>query len=469
MKLSRSLFGAVALLMLSSSAWAGGLFLPARGARALGRGGAFTAGVDDGSAIYYNPAGLVDAGEFHFLLDGALDFQQASYTRVDSGGNPQPKVNGSMNVLPLPTLTLGGLVPNTDKRLALAGGIWVPYLGVNSWPEKGPQRYSNISINGSLIAVAELAAAYKIADWFWVGAGIENMFIHFHSRVMLSACSQLNCAPEDPGFDSLTQVDTDSWFTPSGVVGAIFALPKFRGGVNVQLPFWVRSSGTVQSRLPTDPFFANSELHAFNNKDNPNCAVRTDACKVDVNFDLPLQLRLGGEWRPIEPLRLELDLQYESWSMQQNFTVKPKGVYLSGVPGIGNYYLGTMYVVRGLQDTFAVNLGAELEAVKNILTLRLGYAFETSATPDNTASVLTPDALRNILSLGGSLTIHANRRMAIRGDLAYAHVFFADRNVTNSKSLQLNPIQPALAVAVGDGKYNIAADVITLGLSVRYK
>jgi long-chain fatty acid transport protein len=456
----------VVVLLMSSSALAGGLFLPARGARALGRGGAFTAGVDDGSAIYYNPAGLIDAGRFHLLVDGALDFQQASYTRVDSGGNPQPKVNGQMNLLPIPTLEAGGML---NDRWALAGGIWVPYLGVDSWPEKGPQRYSNISINGSLLVVAELAAAYKVADWFWLGAGFENMFIHFNSKVMLSSCSQLNCAPEDPGFDSLTKVETNSWFTPSGVVGAIFALPKFRGGINVQLPFWVRSSGTVQSRLPTDPFFTNSELHAkAQTGPDPNCAVVTDACKVSVDFDLPLQLRLGGEWRPIAPLRLELDGQYEAWSMQQNFTVKPRGVYLSGVPGIGNYYLGTMYVVRGLQDSFALNFGAELEVVKDLMALRIGYIFETSATPDSTASVLTPDALRNIITLGGSLNLHVRRHWALRGDLAYAHVFFADRTVTDSRSLQLNPIQPALAVAVGNGKYTIAADVVSLGLSLRY-
>jgi len=285
---------------------------------------------------------------------------------------------------------------------------------------------------------------------------------------MLSACSQLNCAPEDPGFDSLTQVSTDSYFTPSGVIGAIFALPKFRGGINLQLPFWVRSSGWVNSRLPTDPFFANSELHEFNGKDNPECKNPDHPCKVTVDFNLPLQLRVGGEWRPWAPLKLELDLQYENWSTQKEFTVKPRGVYLSGVPGIGNYYLGTIPLARGLQDTFALMIGMELEAVKELMWLRLGYVLETSATPDATASVLTPDALRNIITLSGSLMLHPGRRWSLRGDLAYAHVFFADRNVTDSRSFQLNPIQPALAVPVGNGKYEIAADVLSLGLSLRY-
>src|SRR4051794_31851712 len=254
------------------------MFLPARGTRALGRGGAFVAGVDDGSALYYNPAGYADMDDVSVLLDGALVFQQVDYTRVDSGGNPQPKVSPNMNLLPLPTLSISGKPDIPRRWLTLAGGVWVPYLGLNTWPEDGPQRYSNITLNGSIIAVAELAAAFRIRDWFWLGVGIQNMFLHFHSRVMLSACSQLNCAPEDPHFDSLTQVDTDSYFTPSGNIGAVFNLDRCRIGVDLQLPFWIRSSGEVHSRLPTDPFFANAELHG---KD------------VDVNFVLPVMVRAG--------------------------------------------------------------------------------------------------------------------------------------------------------------------------------
>jgi long-chain fatty acid transport protein len=452
-----SRFVVAVTLLFSSTALAGNLFLPVRGARALGRGGAFTAGVDDGSALYYNPAGFVDVDDVAVLADGALVFQRAGYDRVDSGGNPQPHVDASMNLLPIPTLAISGKPKGVrDRRLTLAGGIWVPYLGINSWPENGPQRYSSITLNGSLIAVAEFAAAWRVNDWLWLGAGLQNMFLHFHSRVMLSACSQLNCAPEDPHFDSLTQVDTDSWFTPSGVIGAIVALPEWRIGLNLQLPFWVRSSGTVHSRLPTDPFFANSAL-------NYSKANNSAEDSVSLDFNLPVQLRAGVEYRPIKKIRLELDLDYEAWSMQQNFTVKPKGVYISGVPGIGNYYLGTMYVIRGLQDTFAVHLGLEAEAVRHQLWVRTGWALETSATPDETASVLTPDALRNLATVGIGFMV-----WKARVDVSYAHVFYQDRNVTNSRSLQLNPIQPALAVPVGNGRYTIATDVVSLGLDARF-
>jgi long-chain fatty acid transport protein len=439
-------------LLVSSSAWAGGMFLPFRGTRSAGRAGAFTAGVDDASALYQNPAGMADIDDWSFLIDGALILQRAGYDRVDSGGNPQPHVDGQMNILPLPTIALTWKPRKIKGRWVTFGlGVWVPYLGVDSWPENGPQRYSNISINGSLLGVVELAASFRIRDWFWLGVGLQNMILHFHSRLMLSACSELNCAPENPGFDALTQVDTDSAFTPSGVIGAIFAFRKVRIGVNLQLPFFVRSSGTVSTRLPTDPFFANSEVHGNS---------------ISVDFNLPLTLRSGVEYRISPRLRVELDFDYEAWSMQDKFLITPHNVYISGVPGIGNYYLNPLTLVRGLNDTFAVHLGAEADVVKKRvggIILRAGWALETSATPDETASVLTPDALRNVLSIGGGLVLGP-----VRLDWGYAHVFFSDRTVTNSRSLQLNPIQPALAVAVGNGRYTIAADVLTAGLEARF-
>src|SRR3954470_13742172 len=104
--LARFIVGALVALTGSSSAFAGGMFYPFRGGRATGRAGAFTAGVDDASAIYQNPAGLADISGWSFLIDGALVLQRVGYDRVDSGGNPQPHAEGSMNVLPLPTLAL---------------------------------------------------------------------------------------------------------------------------------------------------------------------------------------------------------------------------------------------------------------------------------------------------------------------------------------------------------------------------
>lgn len=429
------------------AAHAGGMFLPARGARALGTAGSMTASVDDGSALYYNPAGLSAIDGISALVDFGLVLQRVGFDRVDSGGNPQPHASGDMNVLPIPTFALTWR-PRSQPKLTVAGGVWTPYLGVNSWDPDGPQRYSNVSLNGSLLAVAELAAAYQINDRLSVGLGLQNMFVSFRSRVTLSACSELNCAPEDPGFDALTELRTSSAFTPSAIAGATLQLGPVRTGLAVQLPFFVRTDGTARSRLPTDPQYTNSQQVG-------------DA--VSLDFDLPLEVRLGAQLRPMPRLAVELGVDYEAWSMQDEIAIRAHGVRIDGVPGVGSYMLGKMAIERDLQDTFAIHAGGEWTAIPDQLIVRAGYLFETSATPDRTASVLAPDGVHNLVSAGVGVPFRN-----LRFDLGYGHLFTSERTVRDSQALQVNPIQPALSVAVGNGRYSVATDIISAGVNGQF-
>ncbi len=435
-----------AAIFVAGRAQAGGQFIPGRGARALGRAGSFVAGADDGGAMVYNPAGLAEIPRLSLLLDVGLVLQRVSYARVDSGGNPQPSVDGSIDLNPIPTVVLTWK-PQRAQFMTLAFGIWDPYLASNSYPESGPQRYSLISQKGTAGLIAEVAAAFKVHERLYLGAGFQVFWLHFKNLSMLSACSQLSCAPEDPAFDSLTQITTNG-VAPSGNLGATVVWKKLRLGLSVQLPFWFRSTGDVQSRLPTDPMFANAKV------------VGTD---TSVAFNFPVIVRLGGELRPHPRVRVELGLDYEAWSMQDRFTITPKGVFIDGVPGLGRYYLGPQHIARDLRDTVAVHLGGEFEVLPSRLTLRGGYLFETSATPDETLSVLAPDGIRNLVTLGFGVRVGP-----VRIDLGYGHLFTTERTVTNSRAAQIDPIAPSMVVAVGNGRYQVATDILSVGLDARF-
>jgi long-chain fatty acid transport protein len=116
-----------------------------------------------------------------------------------------------------------------------------------------------------------------------------------------------------------------------------------------------------------------------------------------------------------------------------------------------------------MNDSFSAHLGGEFDAIEKRLTVRAGYLFESSAVPDKTLTVLTPDGTKHLVAVGASL-----RLGSVRLDAAYAHVFQGDRTVTNSQSLQLNPIQPSLAVPVGNGKYAVSTDILALGIEGRF-
>jgi long-chain fatty acid transport protein len=276
------------------------------------------------------------------------------------------------------------------------------------------------------------------------------MFVSLTNQIVLSGCTELNCEPENPRFDALTQAKVTAPFVPSGNAGLLYVSKYVRVGASVQLPYWIHASGTVKTKLPSDPQF-------------DGAVVVGDA--LDVNLTLPLVVRAGIEVRPTKRVRVELGGDYERWSMQDKLEFNPRGVYLDHVAGIGRYDLRPMALNRSMQDSFAVHVGGEVDVIAKRLTLRAGYLFESSAVPDKTLSVLTPDGDKHLLTLG--LGVHLGR---VRLDAAYGHFFQGDRVVSNSESWQLNPIQPSInpPVAVGNGKYVVANDVLSLGLEVRY-
>jgi long-chain fatty acid transport protein len=211
----------------------------------------------------------------------------------------------------------------------------------------------------------------------------------------------------------------------------------------------VRASGTVRTRLPSDPQF-------------DGAVVVGDA--LDVSLNLPLVARVGVEARPTKRIRAELGFDYETWSMQDAITFAPQGVYIDHVIGVGRYNLKPMSIDRSMNDTFSAHLGGEFDAIEHRLTVRAGYLFESNAVPDKTLSVLTPDGTKHLVAIGASLRIGSSLRL----DAAYAHIFQGDRTVTTSQSLQLNPIQPSLAVPVGNGRYAVSTDILALGIEGRF-
>src|SRR5580692_11612421 len=97
--------GALLGVTLSSRADASGLYFSDRGVRPLGRGGAFVAGADDLGAIWYNPAGVVDAPS-SVLVDASWLHYTSDFTRqtlaTSSTGtqytDTSPRVSGATPV-----------------------------------------------------------------------------------------------------------------------------------------------------------------------------------------------------------------------------------------------------------------------------------------------------------------------------------------------------------------------------------
>lgn len=475
-------------LLLAAPAFAAGMFITPHGARPLARGGAFVAGADDLNAIYYNPAGIVLAPTnqqgLSLFLDAGMALQSVTFTRNDNG-IMRPAVQADTGVLGGAPLAIPQLaISKTWKRpfgsVAFGFGLWIPYASLLKYPEPrydseeairnapnvGPQRHALISLHegslakSTLLAVLNPAVAVSLLNnRLQVGIGPQLMLVYFRSRIAISACPEIICRPEQVDFDTVVSAQAFA-ITPSFNIGGMYKpLSWLRVGASFQFPFFIRSlKGRIDARLPPHEFFKGASVQGHD---------------AELALNLPATLRLGAEFYPYkEQIRIEAAYTLEGWSLQESITFTPRNIAIVDTRALGTYPLGEIRLPRGMVNSHSFHLGGEWFAHRYI-TARLGTMVETSAVPDATLTVLTPDNTKAALTMGLAIPNLKVGKMLLRLDLSYAHIFQIDRTVLpeNSQIYPANPIRPpavypAGAGGIGAGSYKVSQDILALGLSL---
>jgi hypothetical protein len=187
-------------LLLTSTAHAGGLFLPGSGAISTSRAGAAVASVDDGEALSLNPAGLAKTHggwtltistsliqyRMQFTRTGGYDptTDLAGYEGTDYGtvvNKPKPPL-GIGEFQPIPVIAIVTGLGNRIPGLRLALGLYAP----NAYPFRDmsqgydhnvtdpstpppPSRY-DIMYQESQLLLPSVAAAYRVLPQLDIGA-----------------------------------------------------------------------------------------------------------------------------------------------------------------------------------------------------------------------------------------------------------------------------------------------------------
>ena len=474
-----ALAAAAALLAFSSRAGASGLYFTDRGVRPMGRAGAFVAGADDLGAVWYNPAGLADAGTT-FLADFSWLHFEVDYTRrlaVPGPGGavlyPQdPTMHGAAPVLPLPTIA-ASLVLDRQKKFTLAGGLLAPYIALASYPDAlvypdgtsrpSPARFTLSSYDGSLLALPGAWIAYKPIESLRVGLGLMALTGVFQARASFSACPQdrLLCAPEQQEYIANGQMRMGPIFAPTASAGVTWVPAEMvRLGVSGQLPMVVSSHAQFQVQLPSSSVFD---------------SATQDGTDAHVRFVLPAVVRAGVEVRPVKGLRAEAAWVHEFWSAHQAIEVYPEGISIAGVTGLpSKLVIPPIVIPRNFRDSDSFRVGGEYfyEIGGYRVATRAGLAYETSAVPPGYLSISSLDFEKWIASIGGSLYIGKRWRF----DAVWAHVFAksvdVDPNPNDPGGAQIPRINPLPGNAplepVNGGYYAATADVIGVGLEYRF-
>ncbi|MDX1815778.1 MAG: outer membrane protein transport protein, partial [Thermodesulfobacteriota bacterium] len=253
----------VVLLFTAASAMAAGFRLPEQGAKAMGMGMAFTAQADDPSAIYYNPAGIVQLEGQNVMIGGTYIRENGA----DFSGTTPLTLNTSTGVFDTKQETqedLDFVIPNaywTNKvspGFAYGVGIFAPFgLG---------QRYGNrqTSIFRNQVTNVEIqtivvnpTVAWKINDVLAVGFGVD--FMYGKAKLSQAGVVRLGAAPLDQV--NIFQLDLDgdgtAWgynfgllLTPSEnvKVGASYRRPYRHDNKDADVHLW-----EINSTIPFVP------------------------------------------------------------------------------------------------------------------------------------------------------------------------------------------------------------------------
>jgi long-chain fatty acid transport protein len=452
---------------------ASGLYFTDRGVRPMGRAGAFVAGADDLGAIWYNPAGLADAGD-SVLVDASWLQFAVSYTQVQRVVNADnvvtyptsPTVHGNAPFLPLPTVAWS-YVLDKQRRFTIAGGVLAPYIDLPSYPQTiqypygpgpSPARYALSSFSGSVVALPGVWIAYKPIEELRFGLGMMALVGWLQAGLTFSACPEdrLLCAPEQPEYDAAAQLRVGPIFAPSLDGGVTWVPSKYvRFGASGQLPMVINSDATFQVRLPSAAEFDNASM---------------DGDKAHVRIVLPAIARAGVEVRPVDGLRVEAAWVHEFWSAQQTIQAVPEGISIDGVTGLPpKLAVPPITIPRNFNDSDSFRLGGEYHFVAGGYgwDARAGVSYDTTAIPTNYVSISSLDFNKWILSMGGSIYVGPHWRF----DAVLAHVFVQGVTV-DPNTAQIATVNPLPGNAppqyVNGGQYGVTSNLVGAGLNYRF-
>src|SRR3989337_132178 len=380
MRIGKVLAFLVVLLFASTSAMAGGFRLPEAGAKAMGMRFAFTAQANDPSAIYFNPAGIMQ-------LEGNSLKVGVTYVKQNGG-----------TVTGITPLTGGASVSETQKDLDFfvpnafftrkASPNFVYGVGLFS-PFGLGQEYENrnTSIFRSQITKIDLmtlvvnpTVAWKVNEVLSVAAGIDFMY---GKAELAKTPVGINSATGFPAniFNSGLEGDGTAWGYNFGVlltptkhlkVGAAyrskFDLEIEDGDVDLSTVF----SGNIITALgplpPQGPAAMGSGGPSFH-------PTGTAMVRIPATLDL-------GVAYILDRLTLEVDASWTFWHSWKSLDIdlKDNGPLLpdSSTP-------------KNWDDVVAIYIGGEYR-VTDPLALRLGFRWDPTPVPAETMGPELPDA-----------------------------------------------------------------------------
>jgi len=315
-------------------------------------GNAYTANVDNASAIFYNPGALAFVEGTTVNFGGSLVFPTSSWTSLDGSLSTDQKTK--VNLAPSMYISY-----QLSDRTTVGIGSFSQYGLETDWPHgwPGTELADRTKIRTFFISPT---ASFKVTDDFSIGL-------------------QVNYVPADVLIqkgvnfvDTLATVnmagDGDGWGFSGGFLWKINDRAKLGG--------FYRSSVDIDFEGKAD----------FDGVPTPFLPVLYDS-GITAGVELPETYGLGLSYQLNDQWLMEVGFQTTGWSSYSELTVRrDDGSLLTSVP-------------KNWDDVSMYKIGFRY-AYSDTLTMRFGYIYDENGAPDNTLDPSLPDSNRNDFSCG---------------------------------------------------------------------
>jgi long-chain fatty acid transport protein len=422
-------------MSLPSSAWAGGIYVPMKGAAATGSANVgLASAARDGSTLFYNPAGMtrlggpfVEIGVDAINADIAVD-NRGSQARTPGSAGRDVLYAGSQGRgdgwIPIPNLFLG--TPIMDGRIWLGLAVTSPF-GLEL--DYGPEWFGRYDSYDNSIKTLDLAPtlAYRINDAWSIGGGVD---VQYADAQLISALPDpLNPGGPSPGSDGQSKLAGDGW--DAGFNLGLLYEPSEQTRVGLHYRSGMRH--TLEGSIEV------SGLRGPLASANGRSDTRT-------GFDLPDILTLSLTQAVTSRLTLMGEVQWFGWDAFDEIRVR----LANGSPDLVR--------LQGFENTFTVGLAGEY-ALNSRWTLRGGIQYDESPTTDTFRNTSIPDSDLLWLGVGASYRVSEQFRL----ELGYAYGRFAPADIDLTLPFYAgSPLESSVEVR---GKTDSHVDVLSLSVS----
>ncbi len=377
-----------------------------QGQKQQGMGGAGTALMQDGAALFYNPGGasFVAGNEVNIAVTPTI----ARGAFLDANTKQVSRTNSPVS-MPFSAYGLFSLKDSNNIKLGLA--IYTPFGSTVQWEDKWTGRFALTRLELRAIFF-QPTVSFQINKKWGVGAG----FIYSNGKVNLQKDIPAQFTNGDYG-----QAELSGKATGYGYNVGIYYKPTEKLAIGLTY----RSKVNMKVKNGDAKFTVPSGL----SENFPNTSFTAE-------LPLPQVATLGFAYKATSKLDLVLDINYVGWKAYDTLAF--------------DYELNTTSLIdtkspRNYKNTIAFRAGTQYKINEHI-TARLGLAYGITPVQKGYVTPETPDA--NRVNYTAGLGYQFGKRFRMDASFLFTHLERTDTNLeTNlSGTFKTNVVAPGLAL-----------------------